>query len=87
MTDLEEIAAEIVAYSEGAYHIGYTEEYEALTAAERTQVSDLVFAEIGSCDSCGWHFHVDSMDSFPDSGDTLCWGCAEDRRQEEEEEE
>lgn len=84
MDKLEEIAAEIISYSDGAYQIAYTEEYEALSAEDRTRVNDLVFAEIGSCDCCGWDFHVDSMEHFPDAGETLCWQCAANRYEEEE---
>lgn len=85
MTDLEEIAAEIVAYSDGAYHIGYTEEYEALSSEDRIRVDDLVYQEIDSCDSCGWNFYIDSLEHFSDSGEHLCWQCAETRYEEEEE--
>ena len=85
MDKLETIANEIISYSDGAYHIGYTEEYEALSPEDRIRVMDFVYQEITSCDCCGWNFHVDSMENFPDSGEQLCWRCAEDRHQEEEE--
>lgn len=84
MADLESIANEIIGYSDGAFHIGYTEEYEALSIEDRTTVDDMVQEEIGSCDGCGWNFHRDSMDHFPDSGEELCWRCAEERYEEEE---
>ncbi len=51
--------------------------------AGRTAVAE----EITSCDGCGWHFHIQSMEADIASGDLLCYKCYEDRIEDEESEE
>ena len=83
--ELELIANEIIGYSDGAYDIAWGEEYKALTLEERQIVEDYVFEVIGTCDSCGWNFTLDSMELHSD-GQCYCWRCYEDKIEEDEEE-
>ena len=84
---LEEIANEIIGWSDGSFYIEWGDDFQKLDEPDRSKVEDMVNEEIASCDCCGWHWHVESMENFIDTGDNLCWKCAEDRREEEEEEE
>jgi hypothetical protein len=84
---LEEIAKEIIDGSDGSFYIEWNDDFQKLDEPDRSKVEDMVNEEIASCDCCGWHWHVESMENFVDTGDNLCWKCAEDRREEEEEDE
>jgi hypothetical protein len=83
---LTAIADEIIGYSDGAFHIAWSESYEALTPEEQAQVQEAVYDEIYSCDGCGWNFYVDSMETHSD-GQCYCWRCYEDVIAEDEENE
>lgn len=82
---LTAIADEIIGYSDGAFNIAWTENYESLTPEEQEEVSEAVYAEIYSCDGCGWNFHVDNMETHAD-GECYCWRCYEDVIEREEDE-
>lgn len=84
---LEEIANEIIAGSDGSFYLDWGDDFERLEEPARTQVEDMVNEAITSCDCCGWHWSTESMEHFEDSGETLCWKCADDRLTEEEEDE
>jgi hypothetical protein len=84
---LEEIANEIIAGSDGSFYMEWGDHFERLEEPARSQVEDMVNEAITSCDGCGWHWHVESMEHFDDSGETLCYKCADDRYNEEEEDE
>ncbi len=85
---LEEIANEIIAGSYGSFYLDWGDDFERLEEPARTQVEDMVNEAITSCDCCGWHcWNVESMEYFDDSGETLCYKCADDRLTEEEEDE
>lgn len=85
MKSLEEIAEDIISYSDGAFHIQHTEEYEALTAEDRAKVDGMVYEDIQSCDACGWNFHYDSLSQI-ETGEQFCWRCYEDSLEDEDEE-
>jgi hypothetical protein len=82
---LEEIANEIIGGSDGSFYIEWGDDFQKLDEPDRSKVEDMVNEEIASCDCCGWHWHVESMENFADTGDSLCYKCAEDRREEKEE--
>lgn len=83
---LEEIAQDIICWSDGAYQVEWGEDFAALELADRERVEAMVWEEIASCDGCGWPFHVNSMEQHLDSGDNLCWKCEQDREELESEE-
>jgi hypothetical protein len=85
-TKLEQIAREIVGYSDGSFYMEWGESYEALNAEEQSIVADAVYDEIGNCEMCGWHFMYESMETHAD-GCCYCWRCYEDMIAEEELEE
>lgn len=70
---LEDIAKDIISWSDGSFYIAWNEYFQKLDEAGRSKVEDMVNEEIASCDCCGWHWHVDSMEHFVDSGDSLCY--------------
>jgi len=75
---LEEIAQDIIDGSDGSFYMEWGDDIEQLSDSDRSKVEDMVWEEISSCDGCGWHFHVDHMEHFGDTGETLCWKCADD---------
>lgn len=81
---LEEIAQDIIAGSDGSFYMEWGDDFARLEEPARSQVEDMVNEAIASCDCCGWNWHVESMEHFDDTGDTLCWKCADDRLTEEE---
>lgn len=81
---LEEIAQDIIGWSSGSFYMEWGEDFEQLEEPARSQVEDMVNEEIASCDCCGWNWHVESMEHFDDTGESLCWKCADDRLTEEE---
>jgi hypothetical protein len=82
---LTAIADEIIDSSDGSYDIRYTDEYYDLTLKEQRQVGEIIYDEIVPCESCGWNFHIDSIEGISGHGE-LCWRCAQDVEDEEEEE-
>ena len=80
------IADKIIGYSEGAFHIEWSEEYEALSFEEQAKVEDMVFDVIGNCNGCGWNFTRDSLNTHSD-GECYCYRCYEDILEEDEESE
>jgi hypothetical protein len=80
------IADEIIGHSDGSFNIEWGEEYGALSPEEQGEVDALVFDTIGNCNSCGWHFTYDSMETHAD-GECYCWRCYEDVITEDEENE
>jgi hypothetical protein len=84
---LEEIAQEIIEGSDGSFYVEWGDDFEKLDKPDRSKVEEMVWDEIASCEDCGWHFHVESLEQHIDSGDNLCWKCANDREEAESEEE
>ncbi len=84
---LEEIALDIIDGSDGSFYVEWGDDFARLEEPARSQVEDMVNEAIASCDCCGWNWHVESMEHFDDTGDTLCYKCADDRLTEEEDEE
>lgn len=82
---LEEIAQDIIAWSDGSFCIDWGEDFDNLSLDDQCKVEDMVLEEIGSCDGCGWHSHVTNLESYPDTGESLCGRCASERDDEEEE--
>ena len=80
---LELIADEIIGYSDGAFHIAWSESYEELTPEEQQKVADMVFDAIENCARCGWNFHIESM-AYVGEDQHYCWRCYEDLEEEEE---
>ena len=86
MNKIERIADEIIGYSDGAFHIAWSEEYEALTLEEQQEVEQIVYDNIANCDGCGWNFSIDHLEQYSDGG-CYCWQCYQDKIDEEEHEE
>ncbi len=82
---LEEIAQDIIAGSDGSFYMEWGDDIEHLNDTDRSKVEDMVWQEIGNCDHCGWHFHLDNLENV--DGENLCWKCADDLENEEEDEE
>ena len=82
---IEQIAHEIIGYSDGAFNIAWTEEYDTLSLEEQNEVDNLVYQTIGNCGGCGWNFMYDSMEYHED--DYYCWQCFDHMQEEEEDEE
>lgn len=76
------IAEEIIEYSDGSFHIAWSEEYDALSISEQRQVEDVVYDNIASCDGCGWNFSVDSLEQLHEG--SFCWQCYDDVDEESE---
>lgn len=82
---LAAIVDEAIDYSDGSFHIQWPEGYEKLTPEEQREVQDAVYSEISDCEGCGWHFHIESMETHAD-GQSYCWRCYEDVIKTESEE-
>lgn len=75
---------EIVAYSDGVYHMHEPNGWENLDEATKSSILDEVYREVYPCDGCGWWFRCDNMGEYLDSGEMLCWRCESERYEEEE---
>lgn len=82
---IEEIARDIIDGSNGSFYMEWGDDIANLSDEDRRTVEDMVHEEISSCDCCGWNFHNDSMEDV--DGEYLCWKCAEDAQNNEEDEE
>lgn len=82
---LEEIAQAVIAESNGSFYIEWGEEFEQLNSADQQRVEDLVYREISPCECCGWHWHVDDLETV--NHELVCWKCASDIEQEETDDE
>lgn len=82
---LDEIAEDIITSSNGSFYMEWGDDINNLSDEDRRKVEDMVHAEISTCDCCGWHFHTDDMDNVND--EYLCWKCAEDAENNDEDEE
>lgn len=78
------IANEIIEGSDSSFSLGYSEEYQKLDTKEQSEVNELVEEQIQSCGSCGWFFHVDTMEASIEFDAEVCWKCAGAELQEEE---
>lgn len=83
---ITEIVDEIIDASDGAFSIAVTEAYEALEYVKQLEVDDLVGEEIQPCGSCGWHWHVGSMEESLEWEEDVCYKCADTERMEAEDE-
>lgn len=81
---LEEIAADIIDGSDGSYYMEWGEDIKQLSDSDRSKVEEMVWEQITNCDHCGWHFHVEQLEQTLD-GENLCWRCAQDAEEDEEE--
>lgn len=82
---LEEIADDIAAYSDGAFHIAWTEAFDHLSEADKETVRRMVYEQIESCEHCGWNFSIESLEEIEGEG-SLCSACATDYYNSQEEE-
>ena len=82
---LELIADEIIGYSDGSFHIGWTEEFEALNAEEQEQVREMVDAQISECAHCGWNWAVESLTYHDRIDGHVCHFCYADLDDADEE--
>lgn len=82
---LDEIAQDIIDGSNGSFYMEWGDDIEQLSDSDRSKVEDIVWQEISNCDSCGWHFHHEDMENV--DGENLCWKCAEDAMDNDEEDE
>jgi formylmethanofuran dehydrogenase subunit E len=83
--NLEEIAQDIIDGSNGSFYMEWGDDFEFLNKADQAKVEDMVHEEISNCAGCGWHWSKDSMENI--DGDELCYKCAEDAANEEDEDE
>ena len=81
------IEDEIISSSEGAFSIAVTDDYEALSSIEQSEVDDIVGEQIQPCGSCGWNWHVDSLETSLEWDEDVCYSCADTERRDAEEEE
>ena len=81
---LEEIAEDIIGYSDGSFGIEWGEDFERLSAEDKQTVHDMVYEQIADCNHCGWHWSVDNLEEV--DGECYCWRCYEDVIEREEEE-
>lgn len=84
-TKIEEIAAEIISFAEGSFHLDRPEAYDSLTETEQQKVDDIVNDEIGSCDVCGWNWSFDNM-SYYDKHGYLCCHCESNLEEDDDDE-
>lgn len=82
---LDEIARDIIDGSNGSFYLEWGDDIDRLSDADRSKVEDMVWQEIDNCEHCGWHFHHENMENV--DGENLCWKCAEDAYNNEDEEE
>lgn len=82
---LDEIAEDIITSSNGSFYMEWGDDINNLSDEDRRKVEDMVHEAISTCDCCGWHFHTDDMDDV--NGEYLCWKCAEDVENNDEDEE
>lgn len=85
MADLEAIANEIISGSSGSFYLGYSEEYESLSAQDKEAVMKMVWEEIDSCSECGWYWDIHNLEYIEGHEGHYCWQCARDLYEEEEE--
>jgi len=85
---LEEIAEEIISDSDGSFNVEWGEEYSALSIEDQSKIDSLVWDAIASCGHCGWHWHVDNLESHELSSEPVCHHCQDllDMELEEQEE-
>ncbi len=83
---LELIADEIIGYSDGSFHIGWTEEFYALDAIEQEQVREMVDAQVWPCEECGWNWNLESLTYHDRVGGHVCHFCYSDLDNADEEE-
>lgn len=81
---LDEIAQEIIESSDGSFYMEWGDDIDQLSDADHAKVEEMVYQEIGCCDECGWHFHADNLEHV--EGENLCWKCAEDVHNDDEDE-
>ena len=81
----QEIAQDIIAGSDGSFYLELGEDIEHLSDEDREKALEMVWEEIDTCYSCGWHWHVDHLEQV--DGESVCWKCAEDLENEEEDDE
>ena len=72
----QEIAQDIIAGSDGSFYLELGEDIEHLSDEDREKALEMVWEEIDTCYSCGWHWHVDHLEQV--DGESVCWKCAED---------
>jgi hypothetical protein len=83
---VEEIAEEIIGYSDGSFVIEWGEDYDKLEKHDQDRVEELVHESIGDCAVCGWNYHVDSLSEHHKHDGSVCWRCYEDLDEKDEEE-
>lgn len=81
--NIDQIIQDIVFESEGSREIEWSSEYEQLDADQQQQVVDAVFNELDTCDGCGAHFTIYSLEST-DTGEELCGQCLYHYEQEQQ---
>lgn len=81
----QEIAQDIIAGSDGSFYLELGEDIEHLSDEDREKALEMVWEEIDTCYSCGWHWHVDHLEQV--DGESVCWKCADDYGNEEEDDE
>lgn len=83
---IEQIADDIIGYSDGSFNMYQPEEYDTLTAEEKHAVDEIVNNEIWQCAICGWNWHVNNLEHSPRLGESVCHYCWDDAEHNEEEE-
>ena len=82
---VEEVAEEIIGSSEGSFYIEWGDDFQQMDAAKQAEVENIVFERLSSCEGCGWHWANENLEDI--NGEALCFSCAQDAIDEEEEDE
>ena len=80
--ELDNIIEATVSHSDGSFHMCWADGYDELTVEEQRIVDDAVYAEIVTCDCCGWNFNVENLEAVS-TGEMVCWSCASNYEDEE----
>lgn len=75
---IEQIADDIIGYSDGSFNRYHPEEYDELTLEEQKAVDDTVNLEIAACAVCGWNWHVNNLEHSEKLGEAVCHYCWDD---------
>lgn len=75
---IEEIAEDIISFSDGSFYVEWGEDYSALSLDDQAKVEEIVWQEIDSCACCGWHFNVNSLSGHDDADGQVCNSCYND---------
>jgi hypothetical protein len=82
---LDEIAEDIISMSDGSFNVEWGYDYAELSLEDQAKVEEMVWQEIDSCASCGWHFNNNHLSSHDNADGQVCDSCYNDLEEEDEE--